>query len=79
MKTALETVLLPRTRAIEQDVSTMQSQAQGISVKSKEEHAEVEDDLAKMAQLVYDFQVCTARLGRYLLVLTACKFHKSMA
>ncbi|KAL0036215.1 hypothetical protein WJX79_008258 [Trebouxia sp. C0005] len=40
VKTALETVLLPRTRAIEQDVSTMQSQAQSISVKSKEEHAE---------------------------------------
>lgn len=56
MKTALETVLLPRTRAIEQDVSTMQSQAQGISVKSKEEHAEVEDEIAKMAQVVYDFQ-----------------------
>ncbi|DBA73675.1 hypothetical protein WJX79_008258 [Trebouxia sp. C0005] len=56
VKTALETVLLPRTRAIEQDVSTMQSQAQSISVKSKEEHAEVENDLAKMAQQVYDFQ-----------------------
>jgi len=66
VKTALETVLLPRTRAIEQDVSTMQSQARDISVKSKEELAEVEVDIAKMAQQVYDFQVCTARLGRYL-------------
>ncbi len=66
MKTALDTVLLPRTRAIEQDVATMQTQAQGISVKSKEEHAEVQDDLARMAQEVYDFQVCTARLGSYL-------------
>ncbi len=66
VKTALETVLLPRTRAIEQDVMTMQSQAQGISVKSKEEHGEVEADLASMAQVVYDFQVRTARLGRHL-------------
>ena len=66
MKTALETALLPRTRAIEQDVSTMQSQAQDISVKSKGELAEVEVDNAKMAQQVYNFQVCTARLGRYL-------------
>ena len=55
MKTALETVLLPRTRAIEQEASTMQSQAQDISVKIKEEHAEVEDESAKMAQQVYDF------------------------
>jgi len=66
VKTALETVLLPRTRAIEQEASTMQSQAQDISVKIKEEHAEVEDESAKMAQQVYDFQVCTARLGWYL-------------
>ncbi len=44
----------------------MQSQAQDISVKIKEEHAEVEDESAKMAQQVYDFQVCTARLGWYL-------------
>ncbi|KAL0019190.1 hypothetical protein WJX77_002343 [Trebouxia sp. C0004] len=56
VKTALETVLLPRTRAIEQDVTILQNQAQDISVKSKEEHAEVEDDLAKTAQVVYDFQ-----------------------
>ena len=58
VKTALDTILLPRTRAIEQDVSTLQSEAQIISAKSKEEHAEVEDDLAKMAKLVFDFQVC---------------------
>ncbi|KAA6419405.1 MAG: hypothetical protein FRX49_10663 [Trebouxia sp. A1-2] len=57
VKTALETVLLPRTRAIEQDVSTMQSQAQSISVKSKEEHAEVprvqSDIQQQLAQLLF--------------------------
>ena len=49
----------------------MQSQAQSISVKSKEEHAEVEDDLAKMAKLVYDFQV------RRQHVYTPCKLFNS--
>ncbi len=58
MKSALDSVLLPRTRTIEQEVKTMQNEAQSIGIKSNEEHAEVQDDLARMAKLVYDFQVC---------------------
>ena len=57
MKAALDSVLLPRTQMISQEVKTMQQEGHGVSIKVQEEHAEVQDDLARMAKLVYDFQV----------------------
>lgn len=57
VREGLNTVLLPRTREIEQEVSTMQQEASAVTNKSKEEQAEVEEELARMAKLVFDFQV----------------------
>ena len=57
------TVLLPRTREIEQEVSTMQQEANAVTNKSKEEQAEVEEELARMAKLVFTFQVCNRILS----------------
>ena len=59
VKTALESVLLPRTKEIEQELQVMQQEAQSVGLKSQEEHAEVQGELARMAQLVTDFQVRT--------------------
>ena len=58
VKAGLNSVLLPRTREIEQEVSTMQQEADIVTNKSKEEQAEVEEELARMAKLVFTFQVC---------------------
>ncbi|KAL3140037.1 hypothetical protein ABBQ38_004318 [Trebouxia sp. C0009 RCD-2024] len=56
VKTSLKSVLLPRTREIEEEVSTMQQEAATVTSKSKEEQAEVEEELARMAKLVFAFQ-----------------------
>lgn len=58
VKAGLDTLLLPRTREIEQEVSTMQQEANTVTNKSKEEQADVEEELARMAKLVFTFQVC---------------------
>ena len=58
VKAGLNSVLLPRTREIEQEVSTMQQEANIVTNKSKEEQAELEEELARMAKLVFTFQVC---------------------
>ena len=63
VREGLNTVLLPRTREIEQEVSTMQQEANAVTNKSKEEQAEVEEELARMAELVFTFQVCNHSLS----------------
>lgn len=63
VRAGLNTVLLPRTRQIEQEVSTMQQEANTVTNKSKEEQAEVEEELARMAKLVFTFQVCNHSLS----------------
>ena len=57
-------MLLPRTKEIEQEVSTMQQEASIVTNKSKQEQVEVEAELARMAKLVFTFQVRLQLLHR---------------
>ena len=76
IKTALDSVLLPRTKEIEQEVATMQQEVSSVDNKSKEEQAEVEEDLARMAKLVFTFQVQQQQVHpltcRTLIFVTVC-------
>lgn len=75
VKAGLNSVLLPRTREIEQEVSTMQQEATIVTNKSKEEQAEVEEELARMAKLVFTFQVCKHSLSNASTNLILTLFH----
>ena len=53
----MEHALLPLSTAIEQEVATIQAEADSITQRGQEENAQVNEELAKLAQLVHVFQV----------------------
>ena len=53
----MDRALLPLSTAIEQEVETIQAEADSITQKGQEEYTQVTQELAELAQLVYDFQV----------------------
>lgn len=53
----MEQALLPLSTAIEQEVATIQAEADSITQRGQEEDAQVNEELAKLAQLVHVFQV----------------------
>lgn len=53
----MDQAMLPLSTAIEQEVATIQAEADSVTQKGQVEYAQVNKELAELAELVHAFQV----------------------
>lgn len=70
IKAAMDEVMLPLSTTIEQEVANLQAEADSITLRGEAEHAQVNKELAELAQLVHTFQVWLQVLEVFLAQLT---------